>query len=442
MAVFAERLTSDNSLVDLVILADPEHYRMVELPRKIGFDKVTVSLRVEHIDWEMLEVIETSEAGRARTLSLRSCRIEEKILSICSGEPPQHWYSEIRIQLASNIFTMRKCNLPGCRDICLFEICIPPIEGHECLGNINNLSCEQEQLRVQYMMDELERYGIYTDREFAELKNVEINVNLFLVEKNVDFRDAVEMLRPHRHGLRNFTFSDYAAKSNDREYYISLDSYRYELLGIKERQKTSFNSTGKSLVVKIYDKSVETLDKSKGFIEWISPITRIEFSITSSNLIPYYFGKVNLFELVQEDVETAFHRLSDKFIRQPLIEFYRKINMGFEKYFENIDITEHAWRKNLVMELDNTIKRTDDFYILPYEDLKRLVSLIPAISIKKNRARIADSLKEEFLKRGATCIRIVDGWDIGYLLDWLCGHCGEEAQSIIYCTRDMEDEGE
>lgn len=438
MAILAERLTKNNSLLEEMFLVDPEHYCVMELPRKVGFDKVTVGLRVERVDWGVLEAIETSESGNTRTLSLRSCRNVDKILAICASEPEQHWYSEVRIQLASNVFTMKKCNLPNCRDICSFEICINPIEGHECLGNISNLSCEQEQLRVQHMMDELEIYGVYVDREYAELKKVELNVNLFLVEKHFDFRDAVELLRPHRHALSNFVFSDYWEKKKDKEYTISISSYNIETLGIKEIQRTSFNCIGRSLTIKVYDKSVETMEKSGGFIEWMSPITRVEFSITSPNEIPYYFGTTNLFDMVQENIERAFHRLANKFIRLPMLEYYRKVNIVFEKYFENVNVKEHAWRKNLLFELDSTIKRTDDFFVLPEEDLKRLVRLIPNVSEKTSRSRIVNSLKEEFRK--ATCIRVSESWNIGYLLDWLCSCQGEEPQSILYSIHNYENE--
>lgn len=436
MTVLAEKLNSDNSIVDILLAVDPEHYNEMDLPRKVGFDKVTVGLRVEQVNWDVLEAIETSEAGSAHTLSLYSCRNEEKILSACVGEPQRHWYSSVRIQLASNVFTMKKCNLPNCRDICHFEICIPPIEGHECLGNISNLSCEQELLRVQSMMDELERYGIYVDRNYAELKKAEINVNLFLTAENVNFRDAVELLRPHRHGLSNFEFSDFARQVDDKEYYIILGPLQVSSLGINVRNRTSFNSIGRSLAIKVYDKSAETVKKSGGYIDGISPLTRVEFSINSPNEIPFYFGTENLFEMTQADVENAFHRLADRFIRIPMLEYYRKVTAGFEKCFEAVDIKEHAWRKNLVRELDNAIKRTDDFYIMSEDELKRLVRLIPNISQNTNKSRIARSLQNEL--RNATCIRVTNRWDVEFLLNWLCDCQGEEPQSIIYHINDAD----
>lgn len=445
MAILAERMTKDNSTIELMELVDPEHTRAAELPRKIGFDRVVVSLEVTSIDWNMLDIVYASETGMPRSLSLFECRSQEKCLAICAAEDQQHWYSSIKVQVASNTFTMKKCNLPGCRDICLFEICIPPIEGHECLGNIHNLSCEQEKLRVREMMDELERYGIFCNRDYAVLKQAEINVNIFLVANNVGFKDAVEMLRPHRHGLDRFHFSDYAAKleNNDREYTIfKVDEAGrpwVKTLGIKERSRTSFNSVGRSLVIKVYDKAAETIEKSGGFIEFVSPITRIEFFISAPNLIPYYFGQENLFEMTQDDIENAFHHLADKFIRRPLMEYYSKITYGFEKYFESIDINEFAWRKNVVMTMDNTIKKTDDFYIIPYEELVRYVGLIQAPSIKKNRARIAKELKEEFRKRNAQCIRITNEDIAKQLVDWLCTITGEEEQNIIYRITDDED---
>jgi len=447
MAVFAERLTEDNSIIELFLLADSDNNRCADLPRKIGFDKVTVGLNVYQVDWDVLETIETSEAGERRTLFLRTCRDEEKILAMCKGAGRSHWYSEIKVQLASNVFTMRKCNLPNARDICSFEICIPPIERHECLGNISNLSCEQEQMHVQHMMDILEQYGIYVERDTAILKRVELNINLYFDEKTGDFCDAVEMLRPYRHGLDDrFVFSDFSKKTTEDQLYVELglgsknNAYRRHNIGVMKRQMTSFNSIGRSLEIKIYDKSSETIEKSHGYIGWMTPITRIEFVITSPKLVPFYMGDDNLFALNQGDVEEAFNKLAKKYIKEPLIYYYRKMYAAFEKYFENVDIGEYAWRKNLVRDLDNTIKRTDDLFVLAEADLKRLVKLIPNFSDNTSRTRVFQTLKEEFER--AECIRIADGWDIGLLLNWLCDFHGEEPQSIIYALKPREEDEE
>ena len=191
MQVVAERLTDDNSLIEVMSLSDPEHFRTTELPRRIGFDKITVSLNIFQIDWDKLKEIETSEVGFYRTLTLRSCRCKEKSLALCQIEPEERWYSEIRVQLGSNRFTLKKCNIPKRGDICLFEICVPPIRDHECLGNICNLTCEEEKAWVNHLMDILEKYGIFAERDYAILKKAEININLFLVANHTDFIDAV-----------------------------------------------------------------------------------------------------------------------------------------------------------------------------------------------------------------------------------------------------------
>ena len=438
MSVLMPYLDDTNSLIGMRELVDPVHNRSIDLYRRIGFDRIIVSSEVIRVDWSRFDnVLKKEETEKKHTLYAYDCRKKEKILKICEEEDWRHWYSRIQVCLASNRLTLSKCNLPGCRDICRFEICIPPLPGHEVLGNIHNLTCKQEQERVFNMMAEVEQYGIYLNKEIANIKEVELNVNIYLGAHNRDFKDAIEIIRPHRQGLTGFKDSDYAEQDNKRKPvvkgYMPKTGYPWaENVDIPKRNKTSFNSVSKSRTVKVYDKAAETITKSKGKLSFVSPVTRVEFVITDAKEVPVYFNrKENLFEMTQDDAEDAFHLLASRLLKKPLDAYYRVWNRALEIYFERIDIYKHAWRKNVVMDIDKFVKESDGFLIIPIKELSRYVSLIPAKSVKKNRARITRTLQSEFRDRAAS-IRITESDTYNELMDWLCSLKGEEEQNILY----------
>ena len=432
----SQKLDGSNSLLGLMQMLDPDHSRSVDLPRQIGFDRIIIASEVMSISWDVFEKALAAETTGARTIYAYECRTQEKILAICKGEPQKRWYSSIQIRIASNTLSLRKCNLPNCRDICRFEICIPPIHGHEVLGNISNLSCEEEQSRVLSMMDAVERYGIHLNRKIADIKEVELNVNLYLTAYHYDFRDALEIIRPYRQCLDGFTYSDYS-QSVERKQVIhgELPQTRYPWsmhIDVPKQERTAFNATSSSRIIKVYDKSAETVAKADGALAFISPITRIEFVLKDAKEVPIYFNrKTNLFDMTQTDVEDAFHKLSARLIREPLNQFYRNWNQALEKYFERVDIRRYSWRKNLVMELDKMLKEEEGFLIITITELSRYVSLIPAPSVHKNRARITKSLQNE-IRLHASCIRVTETDVYEELMDWLCNLKGQEEQNILY----------
>ena len=436
MSVLQPYLDDTNSLIDMYTMMDPKRNRIIDLPRRIGFDRVVVSLEVMGIDWDMFDMILEYEGKRKhKTLYATDCRNKEKILHVCDDMDKEHWYSSIRIVLGSNKFTLQKCNLPGRHDICRFEICIPPMPDHEILGNIHNLTCEQEQQRVRVMMDEIERYGIRLDKDVANIKEVEINVNICLSAFNMDFRDAVENIRQYRQCLKGFADEDHSEpdKGKNQVFYDPANLWSREV-DIPARKETSFHSKSPTRIIKVYDKSAEVIEKSKGKLTFVSPITRIEFVLIDPSEIPVYFnGKNNLMHMTQDDIEDAFHSLADRLLKKPLDTYYRSVNNILEKYFGQIDIEGFAWRKNVVMDIERFLGKSNGFLIIPIEELSRYVSLIPAKSIKKNRARITKSLRAEFTP--SSCIRITKSDTYTELMNWLCTIKGEEPQNIVYCIR-------
>lgn len=447
----SEPLNSDNSIIDLMLL-DPDCH-VVDVPRKVGFDRIKVSMRVLYVDFSVLNIVLSSESGLAeKTLSVTSCRDDAKILRVCEGEPEDNWYSSIRIRNGASSFNMRRCNIEGASDICIYEVCIPPLEGHEVLGNISNLSCTEMQDRVRYLMEDLERYGIYVDREIAILKSAELNINVYMTAQHHGFMDVIEILGPYRHGLEKFGFSDFSEKEKDRKYGMwsnnakqlwSLDT------GVTKRRRTSSNSQIGSIKIKIYDKSRETekklydkeLEERKrnrvrdytrptAELSVISPLTRIEFLIDAPNQVRNYFQKENLFDMTQQDILAVWTKLADKFIIKPLLIYYRKMDYAFEQYFKGIDIQKKGWRSRTVMDLDRIIKEMDDYFIITQEALGRYVSCIPGKTIKTNKAKIVKSLCEEF--KNAACILITEEDVVDIITKWLRDRTIIEPQNIIY----------
>ncbi len=335
--------------------------------------------------------------------------------------------------------TVKKCNLPGRKDICILEVFIPPLKNHEILGNIHNMTCDMEQTHVLELICQIERYGIYLRKDKADIREAEINVNIYLTAHDHSFRDALEIIRPFRLCLPRFKDDDRAEADSKNTVALGHGFEWSTDTDIRKRKKTSFTSSSRSIIIKVYDKSAEIISKSKGEITFISPITRIEFLIKDKNEIPIYLNKKeNLFDMQQEDVEFAFHKLSNIFIKAPLDVYYKKMNKVIEEYFERIDVAMYAWRKNTVTELDNIIKKMDSFMIIPESELSRYVSYIPAKSIKKNRSRIVKSLIEEFHYRNASCVRITPTDTYNELMEWMCSLTGSDAQNIMYVLEEKD----
>lgn len=436
MALFAEYLDENTSIIELRELVEGDSFQTCDLPRRIGIDRMILQMMIDEIDFDALFSVSASEEGLTKTLYLYHCKDYKKALPFCDEGDPDHWISGLRIQMFGGLFLL-SMNRHGV--YCTFEIFMPAIPGHECLGNLSNMSSDQAKNRVLQMMNRLENYGIYIYRDVAYIKEIEMNVNLFFTEHNIDFRDAVDLIRPFRHNIRNFILSDYAENQTEKCEYI-YSSHLSKVWGdeahIPVWRRTSFNAVRRTLEIKVYDKSLEVMRKSRRQIRELSPITRIEFTLRDVNQIQAYFRNRNLFDLEQSDIERVFHRIALRYMAGPLQSYYRQLTYALENYFEGIDITAFAWRKNAVLDLDALLKRTDDIIVLPYSEIVRLVKLIKAPSIKSNGSRIAKSFCEE-IRKSSSSIRITETDTVSELMDWLCNHTGEEEQNIFYVLNDV-----
>ena len=391
--LLTEKMTDDNSIIDLWVTSDSGHNKVLDLPRRVGIDKIVVSCRVMSIDWNAMDMVLTSEHGFSaadRTLVVTDCRYPDRRLPVCDENDMDHRYSKIQVFLNQNHekdqFVFSKSNLSNEYIISLLKVFVPPLEGHEILDNVSNLGYEQEKVRILALMDELERYGIHLDRNVAYIRNVEINVNICIMDEHSDFRDSIEIIRPYRHGLKGFTDSDYGDADENKIlqiYGTNADKTKWiKKLGIPQRNKTSFNSISRSRIIKVYDKSAEIKSKTYKnrfkndgiFVGFMSPITRLEFELKDRNEVRTFFDTDNFFELNQEAVEAAFHDLVSRYIKIPLDKYYRAWNRGLEQYFSKIDIHQYAWRKNTVIELDSQVSEADGFLIISFDDLIRYVS--------------------------------------------------------------------
>lgn len=406
----------------------------VNIPLKIGFDKIKVSVHVVRVDWNTLDEMISESKNLKSEIKVSYVNEKEEALAICQDQNHEHLFKSIIIIRNNNKLSIRKCNIPNCRDICVLEVCIPPMNNHEVLGNINNLNAEDEKARVREIMHTMENYGIYLDPDSAIIKEAEININICYNGYEEQFERFSEVLRPFRIGLNGcFIFSDYSQPSTSDMITMSIGTKKGKTTinsGIKKTDKTSFNAQSNSIKIKVYDKSREVIDKSKGAIASLTSIYRIEFAIMEPNEIPVYLSKNNLFDITQDNLESAFHKLAERFIKKPLETYYNGMNRLLEEYFGSINVKERDWRKKLIMTIDKILVSSDAFLIISIDELNRYVSYIPSKSIKKNRSSIVKSLISEF--QNSSCVRISETDICGELINMLCSHTGSESQNLFY----------
>ena len=453
---------------------------VVDVPRRVGFDRIVVGVKVYKIDWDTLKERVRKEKQYAeekmKTVTLWPVNDEDLILSVCQGEPRICWYSSIQIRIGADTFLLRKCNISGRSDISKLEVHVKAPNGHECLGNIRNYTCEHEQERVRNLYNTLERqYGIYLDNS-ATLKEAEINVNVVLNKDRHcgnEFEFAARLLKNYQLYLDGFTHDTYTENKDidikpkrlnlefinpntnnnqillgyyanskmvisDLENNLMLKQpYRYSCFiefsnKIRGKKLTSIDSTSPTRDVNIYDKSFETEMKSNRNIRLLDRICRVEYTIRREKEIKSYFGKTDLFILTQHDVERAFHKLSEKLIKGPIDMYYRKVNKEIEGLFER-RITKDNWRSQLVYEIVNIISRQNGIhYILTEEELDIYVRLLEGRSVKKNATRIKKSLIEQIDKIGSELIVVEEERISDCLLNWLINVAGDEEQMIYY----------
>lgn len=409
----------------------------VNVPRRVGFDRIVLTLSVESIEWGVLnKKLQDEKAYQHHSVSVNKTSDAEQALSICNGLEPLPWVSSVRVVIDTNVLSIRKCNIPGREDICLFEIHIKPLSGYEYLGNISNNTCEEEQNHVKELMYVIkEEYGIHFREGYSVLRDVEINVNMKINRKEEHFIGPIEILGPYQSALKGFNVSRFGI-SGEIKFTKSESDFNRDLPGV---QYTSANATSATRIIKLYDKAYETQDninrKEERQINYIENLCRLEYELIKKEEISVYFcGKTNLFDLTQEDVENAFRELTNELIKKPLDMYYHIYDKAIEDYFEQIDINKPGWRRDLIMDIAKALDKSRiGYYNITDEELRYNVSLIKAPSVKAHGARISASLKNEIKKLDGSFIRVTEGQkEYIPLVNWLCGIDREEAQKVFF----------
>ncbi len=407
--------------------------KTVSIPRWVGFDRIKVSPIVKAVDWNVFEAAYEKDKNEINHLMIvHPCRSKDLSLELSRTEKKEHWYSYIHIIIGTNNFIMKHPSLPNRRgDDITFDVCVPSIEGHECLGNVKNQTVDEKKNHVLQLFDVLQsRYGIVCDRRIAIMRDVELNVNFVLSGEYGDFRDVVRRLSMYQTSLKNFKNVTYTKSGKDK-IYKSADTFE----SIVPTNKTNtLESVSKTRVLKIYDKSEEIIDnykkKNSGFSLMVDHISRIEIELKKKEEIKCYFEKKdNLFDLDQLGIEMAFTRFVEKFLTLPIKQYYKEMDESIEKLFKAIKINEYAWKQGLINDIISTLGGI--FYEFLEEDLKSFVSLIPAPSVISNRARIIKQLTNEIRKNEGRAISIVSKRSHEELMDWLTDIKKEGEEQIV-----------
>jgi hypothetical protein len=208
---------------------------------------------------------------------------------------------------------------------------------------------------------------------------------------------------------------------------------------IPSNRVTSFNAVSATRIIKVYDKSFETKReyhksarrRGESTQLELENLTRIEFVLYRDE-IPAWFKTNNLFQITQETLNDVFHGLVKNFIRTPLDEYYREIDIVVEKYFEAIDVSVRGWRQIFTKDLLSALKNSPSYSIREC-DLPGLVKLINAKSFKDRMPKIIKSIRDEILSLPETAgITITNEREYIVLTNWLMTISDEEQQSIHY----------
>lgn len=434
MKLFRADLSKENSLIPMF-----EHlgYKRVNVPRRVGFDRIKIGLSVKSIDWDMLYNRSQVEKNfKHKSVSVNETVKGEQALNICNGLDPLPWVSSIRVTINSSVLTIRKCNIPSRNDICNFEIYIKPFQGHEILGNLSNNSCEEEQSYVKELMQVVAKeYGIHFEEGYSVLREVEINVTMKINRKEDGLIGPVEILGPVLTMLENFTSSRYGVPGKNRILNRG-NLFVHDLPGV---QDTSINAVSSTRKVKLYDKTFETKEsnnsKKNKQITFMENLCRLEYIISKREEIAVYFrGKTNLFDMTQDDLNYAFRKLTRVLLKEPLEEYYRDFDNAVEEYFKRINIHNRKWRLELIRDLLLAVHNSRvGYYNMTEEELRHYVTVMNAASVTAHGARIASGIKNEIQKLDGRAIKVTKGKkEYIPLINWLCNIDGEEEQYIYY----------
>lgn len=423
-------LSKDSLQYEAIIgLFNPSECKTVKIPLRIGLDKVKIHIVVESIDWKLLEARKNDKGNR-----FVSTRDDCNCLDICKGQKVVHWYSFISILLGEyDKLIFKKTNINS-SDSCLLEIHVDNIKDHELLGNISNHSVSEEIEKIKKLYGILkEQYGI-TVKQVAVMKEVEINLNFILRKEDGDFDTdeflkVIQMLEPYQRCLLDFKHSKFSC---DGVSYIPLGfpgSIRQEL--ILNNYTSGLQSKTTTRKVKIYNKSLETK------IRIFQQISRIEYSLNSKKVIKSYLGDEDLFMISQDNLEKAFHRLTESLIREPIINNYKELDRIIETYFDGIDISANRkWRDNLISLIVDELSKFDCTYVITESHLLNWVKQMHGKSVKKNASVITKSLIYRLNKLNNTKVVIMENRQYEQLTGWLTKISGEDSFEIMYLKQE------
>lgn len=433
MDFFAEEVFLDKSMRKI---HEANGYKFLTIPMRVGFDRIRVVLDIKEIDWDKLaNAMEREKELHMDALTVKQTVNSEQALLICNGKQPLPWVSDIMIRFSNFTLSINRGNGRSNHDICSLEVFISPLKGYEYLGNFSNNSCEEEQSYVRELIQKIgENYGIYFIKDYADLRQMELNIN-FKMKRGIV--GAIETLGAYQAKLNGFTHSEY--KENGGESYLANKEtlWRTILSGVFP---TGLVSTSTNRIVKIYDKSRETIysnnkkTKSDVIIKELSKMCRIEYTVKRKEIIGQYCNKKsNLFELTQEDIEGAFRKLSEELLAIPIKDYYREIDDAFAKYLENLDITkDRKWREKFFSRIVEKVNSYGaGIYIVTEDDIYSATSHMSAKTVTSNAKRTANLTIRVFKDMGNKSIRVVQGEkEYKAVLEWLCGIKGEEEQEI------------
>ena len=302
-----------------------------------GFDLVKCKVYVKNIQWDVLESIISSSNGHIHTDSpspedhIKYTYTSQKGQLLCI--PGNKQFSAIIIKYLDFTLKLQAANIQikankvsDTMQLCIYE---KPVNPH--LGNIDNYSCFSLQSRIHSIMDSLEVYGIYLDREHVTLNYVEINHNyVFETDHFLSYFNTAFSSLPHRFSI--------------------LPKYEpWGFCGVTDQLGIFANSS--TICIHVYEKIME-LESSNNKLYICSPkhIYRVEFVIKTPKQISRWLGSDNPFDIEQVTVDTAFINLLNKYV----IDMY---TAHFNRFYDfvvdtfNTDTTKKHWSDDYIRDL-------------------------------------------------------------------------------------------
>ncbi len=355
----------------------------------IGFDVTKMNIFIYYVDWSLFD--KCVEEGTVKVNIAPKNKPEQCLTNL----PGNTKYKSVVIKISEyEKLKIQKSNIPTKDDFAILEVHVQPM--FEIMGNINNYSCEELQNRVKVILDILAaEYGLMCESTVL-LNSAEININFseYIDRDKINYEYYKWLLAPYQYSLDKDRFKS--------AYYHVPKEFAFT----PEMYPTGLRSKSETLKINIYDKAFETMDSynnkkaskqekdKRHKIEEMTPLTRIEFGIQKTKQIISHFGKSNLMELEQADVEAAFMGLFDKYVYEPVLKYQTHMDLEMRYYFSHIDMSNRKWKMELIKYL-STYRDATGYLCLDLESIGEYVKLIPGKSIKAHAARIRKDIINE-----------------------------------------------